>query len=206
MSYSTMYNNKNIIFIHIPKCAGMSVRHWYNETFDNVDIKNHAPLSYYNLQNSIPWTIIRNPYDRAVSWYKFRGQIINRRKHKRKEYLEEIPYWQKGINYWINYYFDVYWYDHKHGNKMLGPDNSYFKLSTPQVAWFKSNDQLSSDIIKVKLENFKNEIIDVEETINLKIDLDKKNRSERQDNIFLDSNTKKLIEKFYKDDFEHLGY
>jgi len=56
------------------------------------------------------------------------------------------------------------------------------------------------------LENFKNEIIDVEETINLKIDLDKKNRSERQDNIFLDSNTKKLIEKFYKDDFEHLGY
>ena len=87
-------NNKNIIFIWIPKCAGNSIEsvlslehqvRQYNQpnwkysfknncdvTFGHVDIElllKENILSSYFYNNSFKFCIVRNPYDRAVSLF-----------------------------------------------------------------------------------------------------------------------------------------
>lgn len=205
MSYrANLDDKKKLIFIHIPKCAGMSVRDWYSNVFKKFNIKNHAPISCYNTSNSIVWTITRNPYDRAISWYNFRGQIIQKRKNK--AYKDEIPYWNKGIDYWIHYYFDTYWYDHKNSNNMYGPDNNYFKLSTPQVAWLKTNNNLDENLIKIKLEDITTDFLHIKKICKTNVNLGKLNKSKIKNKFSLKDSTKKIIEDFYKEDFELLGY
>ena len=72
----------NSTFIHIPKCAGISVSHWYSESFSRKKLKsyNHAPVKYFKeelgLDNHFTWSIVRNPYDRAVSWYQYQGYLL----------------------------------------------------------------------------------------------------------------------------------
>jgi hypothetical protein len=156
MSYQArLDNSKKLIFIHIPKCAGMSVQQWFNNYFESIYVKNHAPLTHFDLTNSISFTIVRNPYDRAVSWYNFRCRILNKRRNKHPYYAKEYEIAKKGIDSWIDAYFDVDWFDNKHGSNMHGPEkNNYFKPSTPQVDWISINNKISIDHV-IKLENLK---------------------------------------------------
>jgi hypothetical protein len=64
-----------VIFIHIPKNAGTSIEEYFgNESFriqpdkhaDIHEIKTKFKNSYNNYRK---FTIIRNPYDKMVSWY-----------------------------------------------------------------------------------------------------------------------------------------
>tara|TARA_R100000995_G_scaffold75309_1_gene44617 strand:+ start:49 stop:588 length:540 start_codon:yes stop_codon:yes gene_type:complete len=64
-----------VVFIHIPKSAGTSIESFFgNSSFviqpgkhDNVhDIKRRFPNAYKNYRK---FAIIRNPYDKMVSWY-----------------------------------------------------------------------------------------------------------------------------------------
>ncbi len=60
-----------IIFIHIPKCAGRSICHAFNQHFD------HHTASFYETQHTEHWnqytkfTTVRNPYQRLVSMYHY---------------------------------------------------------------------------------------------------------------------------------------
>jgi len=90
-----MYIKKfNLLFIHIPKTAGTSITHYMNFLGgDNYYEKTlplnfvtprwagkytHLPLKYYKyfldnntIENSIKFTVIRNPLSRLKSWYYF---------------------------------------------------------------------------------------------------------------------------------------
>lgn len=74
----TLISNKyKIIFIHIPKCAGSSVRQAIIENDSNAISLEHT--SYITLLEEYPnetknyliFTIVRNTYDRLVSLYHF---------------------------------------------------------------------------------------------------------------------------------------
>ena len=74
-----MYNyskEHNILFVHIPKNAGSSIR-------DKLDItkSGHYPLSILQshmdkktFDNAIKIAVFRNPWERMVSWYRYRKQ------------------------------------------------------------------------------------------------------------------------------------
>ena len=68
--------DKKIIFIHIPRTGGTSVEKYFNfKTSTDWKIKTaqHLTLAeydnHYDLDKYFKFTIVRNPWDRLVSWY-----------------------------------------------------------------------------------------------------------------------------------------
>ena len=65
------------IFIHIPKTAGTSISSYFNERQIRLRVQpgkhdtiNHIKQRFSNLYDSYSkFTVVRNPYDRMVSWY-----------------------------------------------------------------------------------------------------------------------------------------
>lgn len=195
-------------FIHIPKCAGMSIRSWYQKTFKGQQVidKNHAPRFYFN-NDCFFWTIVRNPYSRAISWYKYRGYIIIKRRKRHEQYRNEISDWEKGINYWLEKRFDTEWFDPDNGPNMYGPVNDYFRISTPMVKWLEDKDKNLSINKIIKLDNINEDIKEIYNIANTNIVMPIKNESPKKYQVnSLSKNSKKIIETFYKEDFELLDY
>ena len=60
------------VFIHIPRTGGVALKWALNDKIQNLEYINaqsHAPASERNLEGVYSFTIIRNPWDRAVSLY-----------------------------------------------------------------------------------------------------------------------------------------
>ena len=76
-----MVNHKHkFVFIHIPKTGGTSIESIF---IDNANIKDvngkHDMVSDIGsvfLKKYFTFTFVRNPWDRMVSYYKFRIKVI----------------------------------------------------------------------------------------------------------------------------------
>ena len=68
------FNKKKIIFVHIPKTAGISL---VKSIFGDVTLESHRSVSFYKqvfgnrYSDFFTFTIVRNPWDRLYSAYKF---------------------------------------------------------------------------------------------------------------------------------------
>lgn len=78
-------------FIHIPKCAGSSVRDWMmHYIIDARDLRPHPHRTYDELQRDVgdlgfTFCIVRNPYERALSGYQYKLQKVG------DKFLKEFP-------------------------------------------------------------------------------------------------------------------
>lgn len=120
-------------FIHIPKTAGKSIRTWLDQhnivemdpTVDDHKYGRDLPIK----ENEISFSVVRNPWDRLVSWYDFE---INLNQHPLSNLFRE-----RGFSYWLHNYVTLWCVD------------GYFTHLTPQVEW------LLSDTLVLKFENLK---------------------------------------------------
>ena len=71
------------VFIHIPKTAGTSVKRYFKL---NSKLGKHGCIWQYN--NYKKFTIVRNPYDRIVSWYFFIKKLNNLTNTTFREYAK----------------------------------------------------------------------------------------------------------------------
>ena len=87
-----MINDKyELIFIHIPRTGGMSIKKALEDFTDNHqdtilhphvksnEIKKQFPKKYKEYKK---FTVIRNPYDRMMSWYSYLHEDLNVNKFK----------------------------------------------------------------------------------------------------------------------------
>jgi len=91
-----IFEKDKIIFIHIPKTAGTSIGKFFDIDYEKKYINSHkfkhntfieyANILKDNLNNYKIFSIVRNPYDRIFSYYKYHTYNMNNR-YSFKEYL-----------------------------------------------------------------------------------------------------------------------
>ncbi len=89
------YKNKGIIFVHIPKTAGLSI---IKSIFGNVYGSGHRTITFFKMvfgdefNQFYKFSVIRNPYDRILSAYNFlkKGGINNTDKNNYNKYLKKF--------------------------------------------------------------------------------------------------------------------
>ncbi|MAH47170.1 hypothetical protein CMI37_15185, partial [Candidatus Pacearchaeota archaeon] len=93
--------DKKILFIHIPKCAGVSIEGF----FDWKGLRHETLQTYADsysedfLESCFKFTVIRNPWDRMVSWYFYHNNPLYEPKN-----IQGFQNWVKeGMqNHWKN--------------------------------------------------------------------------------------------------------
>ena len=107
-----------ILFVHVPKTGGTSIQFWIQENNLGYPLKGVKHWSYSNivekhnnLEIDFSFSVVRNPWDLAVSWYFFKRdraqRILDAGKAKPKgkmsrEYNEWVlAEYDKGIDHWF---------------------------------------------------------------------------------------------------------
>ena len=172
------------IFIHIPKNAGTSIEEYFgNNSFkvqpnkhDNIyDIKKMFPNPYNNYRK---FTIIRNPYDKMVSWYFYLRRNTFENVFAEGDVIE--------FNEWI-----------KDPSKFWNFNDpiSYLK---PQHNWVDKTVRI------IKFENLNKEL---EEFFGEEIDLPVTNKSDHKHYLnYYNQKSLDIIYDRYKEDFEKYNY
>jgi hypothetical protein len=201
----------NIVFIHIPKCAGTTiekilgtctVREYYSlrKKAEQWNSKTPQHLTYLELKNelNINWSdyyafsVVRNPYSRFVSEYNYRKSLFSKTKrpeHDPKTFSEFI----------LNLNMET-------GERILAFDGH---LET-QSSFLKNSNGLIEPSIQIF--NFEN-LQPCWTILEQKTGVEYNNALWSRKSIdgtpyqqFYTEETKNIIYNFYKEDFDNLGY
>ena len=125
-----------VIFIHIPKTAGTSIeyyftnKNWKRKTHKHTDI-HEIKERFKDIYNSYrKFTIIRNPYDKLISYYFFLNKII----YKNANAIQ--------FNNWVK------------KPSMFWNFNNPINILKPQYKW------IDNTVEVIKFENLNNELSD----------------------------------------------
>tara|TARA_R100000995_G_scaffold53751_1_gene26241 strand:+ start:279 stop:896 length:618 start_codon:yes stop_codon:yes gene_type:complete len=199
-------DKEKLIFIHIPKNAGSSIkkyligkdeynkfkRPWDHKTIN--DIKNEDFDKYKSYKK---FAIVRNPYDRVVSWfaylkkYRLDNDLLNTYQYDSKTNSYKIIETVKApVEEFKNWILDPY---------------SDFNKTTIILDLLKSQHEwIDESVIILKYENLNNELSDF---FNKKIKLPKINNTSRFNVInYYDKKSLDIVYNRYKQDFKKFNY
>ena len=171
------------IFIHIPKNAGNSIVKcfswpevsYFHPQHDTVyDIKKKFPELYQKWKK---FAVVRNPYDRMVSWYFFHKE--NPEHLLEKERVNNISF-----NEWIK------------KNKFSHRGHKW--LYKPQHTW------VDDTVNILKFENLNN---DINSFLNTKLELPRLTKTNREHYLlYYDKDSLNIVYNKYKEDFKKYNY
>lgn len=129
MSYWPKNNTSDgLVFIHIPKTAGLSVQAWHRQRFGKVHKAMHADVQHPHIskamKNMQSFCVVRNPYDLCYSWYRYKEEMLNEPRH---HCPDEAGAWIKGFDYWMLHYFNKINYSNDkstQGRNPIGPSKT----------------------------------------------------------------------------------
>jgi hypothetical protein len=183
-----------VIFVAIPKTATRSIYNSLINNFDGKQLNDHQKIIPIKYQSYYSFTVIRNPYDRAVSiWWS-----TCKRNNDKRKYISK---YLKDDNTFLNFC--------KNLDKIDGIENRV--VTNKQINWINNN-----NINKfIKFENLNNEWNNLPfNTINNKLDIlnptviqtDKNPNARKSYKNYLNSESIKLINDYYHLDFKLLKY
>ena len=172
------------IFVHIPKNAGTSIETYFvNDSFriqpnkhaDICEIKRKFKNSYNNYRK---FTVIRNPYDKMVSWYFFLKRNALENVSTNGDIIE--------FNEWIK-------------------DPSKFWNFNDPISYLKSQHEWIDETVEIiKFEDLNNEL---NKFFDKKIDLPVTNKSNHDHYLsYYNKESLNIIYDRYKKDFEKYNY
>lgn len=217
----SVYSPKEkLLFVHIPKTAGKSVRvamGRINKDIYEVTNNKTTDGNYHSTidvcQKQIPdfnsyykFTVVRNPWDRVCSWYFFRKEILANSLYKKTTsrirkfkkvpdiiLLNELNLMEKDFNEWLHINVNLPW------------NNTWFSLAYDQMTWIK--DVSIFDKI-CKFENLKDDMQQI--PFFKDKSFDKKTNPSKNDNKvykeLFSTESKDLIANLYKRDIEAFNY
>ena len=200
-------NEYKTIFIHIPKNAGTSIKEYFGYDLTSKEKFKHSTVNeikkeYPNLYNSYKkFAIVRNPYDRMISWYAylsgfrynnelawklFNDDFKNLYYNNFKDFIE-YPNNKKWTNARKKLLIDAKW-----GDKWR------LDLLKPQVHW------IDKTVVILKYENLQKELNNFfKKEINLPI----KNKTIRENYLkYYDQKSLNIVYNRYIDDFKKFNY
>lgn len=205
--YSTHPSLPNLMFIHTPKTAGTSVENWFWKVYgkQNVVVHKHAPIHYSILSElkMYKFSIIRNPFSRAVSWYQQGLSLILLDESIKRFNIEGLTQeaWNKGFDYFIQTFFE---------KKGVNPGSDIsISPSYTQYYYLTINDTIAVDKI-LRFENLSYEFKQIEEIVGSNYGLEKL-KIGPSDNLrdwkkVYTPTSKRLIEHIYKKDLDYFNY
>lgn len=179
------------IFIHIPKCAGTSIKNsLFSSKFDS-----HMPLNFYErshpefFRQAFKFSIVRNPITRAYSAYRYIKFGNNLRNHKYKELINKYDNFDSFIYYW------------------LSPENAKkIHFFNPQYEYLTNSlGNISVDFIG-KYESLETDFFKIQEMLGVFKNLKHDNPSSGNDGTVYKKQTVDILNEVYKKDFELFGY
>lgn len=186
-----IFEENKSIFIHIPKTGGTSVIKKYDP--NSVEFKHHDFLYYKNLlkdkfYNYKIFSIVRNPYERILSYFHFHIQntpyIINFLSAKEIKNAKDL------FSNYLDLMLNI---------NPLTKDGRRFLVYKTQTS-FLSNDQKEIDnkIKIIKYENLNNEILD----------LTRENTTKYAKNLemYYTKDIKEYVYHYFLDDFINFNY
>ena len=197
-------HKRKLVFIHIPKNAGTTYKSVLYSTHGDVEWERpftdekkytHSPLKsfYASFPESKDYkviTIIRNPYERALSWYSYYRTPTYYNRHPQ---MRAIHYAQQSFLEFLK------WYNRSFKSKweML-----------PQVWWYTHKKKLHSDY-QIRFENLEQDINKVSNELDMNIikipHNNKSSESLTVGDVYCDESIS-IINEWYKKDFEELDY
>lgn len=195
-SYSCKpFEQTKSIFVHIPKCAGISV----NKTLYGNLAGGHLTINDYlymfspkDLSSFFKFTIVRNPWDRLVSAFHFlkNGGFDDSDKKWALENLSSFDDFDSFVRVWLNK-SNIWLFDH------FRPQYHYF---------MEKNNKVQMDFIGY-FENLEEDFEFISERIGKPSRLHKSNVSMRSDyKDYYNDATIKIVSEVYNRDIEILGY
>lgn len=206
MSYYSIDTKKiPLLFIHIPKTAGTSVREWmYNFYGMNKIIGfKHAPISYPHLKDLkiTSFAIIRNPFERAVSLYQEFGDIAANNFGKDLFGVDNLTVenWNKGFDYFVQNFF----------NSIVVQENISISPAFTQHSYISINNKIKVDHI-LKFETLDRDFKNIQSIVGNYENLGKHQvgkfiHLKNYKDLYTNS-SKQLIEEIYKEDLEKFNY
>jgi len=195
-SYSLKpFDDTKSIFIHIPKCAGVSIT---NLLYGNL-AGGHTTFDDYSLifspreiKHYFKFTVVRNPWDRVVSAYHFlaKGGMNDDDKQWAEENISDYKDFKSFVKGWLSAE-NILKYHH------FRPQHSYFTAL---------HEKLEVDYIAF-LENLHNDFEVIREMVDSSAILEQKNKSNHNDyKDYYDEETKMIVANVYAKDISLLGY
>jgi hypothetical protein len=189
------FDDLKCIFIHIPKCAGVSI---CKALFDNL-AGGHTTVRDYQIifspkefREYFTFTIVRNPWDRLVSAFYFLkyGGFDKADKRWSRNHLQTYENFNEFVCHWVNE--KNIWRFH------------HFR---PQLHYIRTNtDKLPLDFVGF-YENLHNDFHFISRKLGVNASLIKTNSSQRPDyKEIYDEASKKIVADVYASDIEFLGY
>jgi hypothetical protein len=187
-----MVSNNNFIFIHIPKCGGMSITKGLGLQVSKDMHTTITEIIEEKLKNRFTFSFVRNPFDRVVSWYFF---------HKSKadyKFPDTFQKWMISSLDDPDYYGGARWKNQKHPKDPLS-----------LLPWISHNGKVSVDYVgKLETLTFDLNQISKQSGIKLSTDIPFRNKSNRDRNYrkYHTALTQRIVKKRYGEDLEYFKY
>jgi hypothetical protein len=195
----TISGEMNVTFVHIPKCAGTSIGRWIDQRKGNstyFERYDHPTLKMLTPATDFSFTVVRNPWERMVSFYHFLSKVESATPHFTSEQIQWIVNETNKAIDWTT--FDK-WLGNIEQFKVI--PGWWFKVNEPQTSWYKDVD------LVLRYENLEEEFKQVQALFKNYDPLPKTLVTDHTNyQNYYNSATKDLVTKMFQEEIETLGY